>query len=246
MATGGFVRDEACTLCGGTGFVYVEDPEGRSVARPCACRRRASQLRRERAAGIPDRYRHCTFETFSIVGHQPSLERAFQHARRVVDDFPGGKRGLLLAGACGVGKTHLAVSVLRELVESRGARGVFQEAGQLIRALQDSYDRSSETSGRAILEPVLEADVLLLDDVGVSRPTPFTIDTLGLILNERYNAERMTLVTTNLPPERAEGRECLGDRVGDRVASRLCEMCFSVVMEGRDFRRYGKNAGFNS
>jgi len=235
--------EAACPRCGGTGFVIVVR-EGLEAARPCDCRRSRQDELRRRLASIPRRYRHCTLEGF--FSRNPSHERALALARRVVQEFPGGRYGLLFTGPCGVGKTHLAAAVLRELVETRGARGLFTEFGRLLRRLQDTYDRGSETPSREVIDPVLLADVLVLDDLGATRTTPWVIETLGLILGERYDQDRLTLITTNLPLEAPPGEETLADRIGDRLASRLVEMCWVVPMEGEDFRRRVKSAAYRT
>jgi DNA replication protein DnaC len=105
-----------------------------------------------------------------------------------------------------------------------------------------------------VLRPVFEADVLLLDELGAAKPTEWVWDTVSHILNTRYNDKRTTIITTNykdLPPAGAEpeGRparasreETLGDRIGERMRSRLHEMCRVVRVEGEDFRMKYKSA----
>lgn len=236
--------DNGCARCGGTGFVITVDEHGVSKAAPCACRGLSRAELRRRSARIPDRYRHCTFESFALLNN-PSLEHASRFARRVVDDFPGGDRGLLLTGPCGVGKTHLAVAALRALVEERGAWGHFVETAQLLRSLQDSFDRDSDIASREVLEPVMSCDVLLLDDLGVTRGTPWERDTLGLVINERYNKNGLTILTTNLPVDSSGEVEGLSDRLGERLASRLAEMCWTLTISGVDFRRNFRAAQFH-
>ena len=232
-----------CPRCGGTGFVIVARG-GVEAARPCQCRRQRRDELRRQVASIPRRYLHCTLDGF--FSQNPTHERALALARRVVEEFPAGRYGLLFTGPCGVGKTHLAAAVLRELVESRGARGLFTEFGRLLRRLQDTYDRTAETAARDVIEPVLAADVLVLDDLGATRTTPWVLETLGLILGERYDQDRLTLITTNLPVEAPPGTETLADRIGDRLASRLVEMCWIVPMTGEDFRRRVKSAAYRA
>lgn len=236
---------EGCPRCSGTGFT-TEVRDGVSFARPCDCRRRARRRRRLEAAGIPRRYQHCTLESFAPINDNPTLKRALKLAREVVQRFPNRSEeayGLLLYGPCGIGKTHLAVGVLRELIESYGVHGLFTEFNDLLRRIQQTYDRRSETPSWEVLEPALSSDVLLLDDLGATRTTPWVRDTVGLIVNERYNAQRLTLITANRPPEPGDDRtESLADRVGERLVSRIAEMCWSVPMDGEDFRRHHRSA----
>ena len=93
--------------------------------------------------------------------------------------------GLLFLGPCGVGKTHLAVGVLRELVETKGARGQFWDFHELIREIKSSYDPETKTTELQVLEPVVEADVLLLDDLGAWKMTDWMNDTLISISRDR-------------------------------------------------------------
>jgi DNA replication protein DnaC len=199
------------------------------------------------AAGIPKRYEHCTLDSFAPINGNRSLERALHLAREVVSRFPNRSEeayGLLLYGPCGIGKTHLAVGVLKELIESYGVHGLFTEFSDLLRRIQQTYDRRSETPSWEVLQPALESDVLVLDDLGATRTTPWVRDTVGLIVNERYNAQRLTLITANRSPytDDAAQQDSLADRVGERLVSRIAEMCWTVRMEGDDFRRHHRSA----
>lgn len=231
-----------CPACGGVGFVFVER-EGRRAARPCRCRAAERRRLRLESANIPPRYEHCDLASFDHLNN-PSLVRAHAFARRVVDEFPGGDHGVLFCGRAGVGKTHLAVAALRELVVQRGAIGLFAEFTHLLRRIQDTYDRRSETPSWAVVQPALEADLLVLDDLGCTRTTPWILETMGLILNERYNAKRLTVITTNRLDAPPPGEESLAERIGERLSSRLSEMCWIVRMDGEDYRQKIKSAAF--
>jgi DNA replication protein DnaC len=156
---------------------------------------------------------------------------------RLAMEYPTDDDGLVLSGPVGVGKTHLAVSTLKGLTE-RGYTCLFYEFGSLLKEIQDSYNPNTKTSELTVLRPVLVADVLVLDELGASKPTDWVRDTMAHIINSRYNDRRLTIFTTNYPDERMDGREeTLEDRIGVRLRSRLFEMCRSVKIKGDDYRR---------
>ena len=221
-----------CQKCFGTGMEVVPG-EG---ARPCECSRRDAQSRRIRDARIPKRYEKCHFNTFD---HKlsDSQRRALKLAGEFTQKYPVVDQGLLFSGPVGVGKTHLAVSIVKGLAE-RGFPCLFYEFGTLLKEIQDSYNPNTRTSEMAVLTPVLTAQVLVLDELGASKPTDWVLDTLANIINTRYNQDLITIFTTNYGDERiSEGRETLEDRVGVRVRSRIYEMCRTVRVDGEDYRR---------
>lgn len=211
-------------------------------------------------ARIPQRYAHCNLDNYDT--HFPSSNRtlkgALVQARSFVKAYPFGTNGngLLLTGSIGVGKTHLAVGMLQALVAERGAKGLFFDYRDLLKQVQNSYNRNVQSTELEILQPVFEAEVLVLDELGASKPTDWVWDTVAHILNTRYNDRRTTIITTNypnLPPlssETSNGRatvreETLGDRIGERMRSRLQEMCVLIEMHGEDFRQKVKRATFS-
>jgi DNA replication protein DnaC len=126
----------------------------------------------------------------------------------------------------------------------------------LLKDVQNSYERKVDLSEREVLAPVFEAEVLVLDELGAAKPTDWVWDTVAHILNTRYNDRRTTILTTNYanmaPLGAGEGRgakgamreETLGDRITERMRSRLQEMCVVVEMQGEDFRQKVKRARF--
>jgi DNA replication protein DnaC len=138
----------------------------------------------------------------------------------------------------GVGKTHLAVSILKGLSE-RGFNCLFYEFGTLLKEIQDSYNPSTKTSELGVLAPVLNTEVLVLDELGASKPTDWVRDTMAHIINTRYNDKKVTIFTTNYSDDRpSEREETLEDRIGVRLRSRLFEMCKLIEIKGRDYRRF--------
>src|SRR4051794_25026549 len=113
-----------CEYCDETGWRPVEIDGVRQVQR-CDCRRATLGQQRMASANIPKRYQHCTIANFTA--YNESLEKAARHAAVVVEAYPASAKGLFLEGQPGVGKTHLAVAMLRQIVEQTNARGVFYD-----------------------------------------------------------------------------------------------------------------------
>ncbi len=256
-----------CPLCGGSGFRMVEakDSKGRPIQRAtkCECRARQRTERLLKLANIPDRYEHCelsNFEADPCGKPSASLASAKLAAGRFIEEYPVERDGLLLIGPIGVGKTHLAVGIVKELMAQKGTRCLFYDYRELLKEIQNSYNASVQTTEMEVLRPVFEAEVLVLDELGAVKPTEWVWDTVSHILNTRYNDKRTTIITTNyrdLPPGGSEGEpgrypavsratreETLGDRIGERMRSRLHEMCRVVKIDGDDFRLKYRSASF--
>jgi DNA replication protein DnaC len=239
---------------------------------PCDCTvgdRAERALARTR---VPERYRHCDFENFEtdneienvtreqLAAWNRSLSQTKLVVQRFAQEFPvASEHGLLLIGPCGAGKTHLAVAALKEIA-LRGHSGLFYDYRELLKEIQDSYNAESQSTEMGVLEPVLKADVLVLDDLGSSKPSLWALETVGHVLNSRYNEKRVTLLTTNYldsgpaqngaaspSSSRVAGmraptiEDSLSDRVGQRIRSRLYEMCRTVEVFAPDYRKEIRN-----
>ena len=227
----------------------------RGVTR-CDCQLRARADAMFAAARIPKRYEHCELSNYEFEGSQLHLAPARMAACRFVEEYPVDKTGLLLVGTIGTGKTHLAVGIAKSLIREKGIPCLFYDYRELLKEIQNSYNSSVQTTELALLKPVFDAEVLVLDELGAVRPSEWVWDTVSLILNTRYNDNRTTIITTNfsdepaaavarsLSPARAARDETLGDRIGERMRSRLHEMCRIVRMDGADFRQKIRSASF--
>jgi DNA replication protein DnaC len=212
------------------------------------------------AARIPKRYEHCELASYTtdFPGAHPSLAFAQISASKFAQDYdPRDGTGLLIIGKIGTGKTHLAVGIIKELILSKGISCLFYDYRELLKEIQNSYNAAVQTTELDVLRPVFETDVLVLDELGAIKPTEWVWDTVSLILNTRYNNDRTTIITTNFEdgpsakadkvdgPRRSVRDETLGDRVGDRMRSRLHEMCRIIKLEGElDFRQKFRSASF--
>ena len=248
-------RNPDCADCQGTGWREVERDGLRAVVR-CGCTVAAPTADRLERSGVPPRFVEASFDNFRC-GHPGAnpieynqLTAAIMLAKKFAAEYPlGGKKGLLLRGRSGVGKTHLAVAALRTLLD-RGFEGVFFDYQTLLQRIRESYDAFAGSATRAAYRAALDAEVLLLDDLGAHRATDWVYDTVTAIINERYNSEKAILVTTNLPIEKlgettleADAgakdrtfRDRLEERIGERGVSRLIEMCRVVSIDARDYR----------
>lgn len=243
-----------CPGCFGTG-VKIVPGKGARICDECQQRTGDSLLA---AARIPARYSKCSFDTFSDPEGTGSIYWALMKAKMLVNEYPAVEKGLLLMGSVGVGKTHLAVAILKGLT-AKGVPGLFCEFGSLLKQIQDSYNPISQTSELRVLAPVYQAEVLVLDELGATVPTDWVRDTMYQIINKRYNDRKLTIFTTNYldeprgsaaepePAPRSFSRKTssdrikemttLEDRIGTRLRSRLYEMCNVVEIEGDDFRK---------
>ncbi len=238
-----------CPLCDDTGWKTIDEPATgtaagvRRVTR-CDCWRENIGQRRLADANIPKRYQHCTIGNFTA--YNDSLVRAADKAHQLADAFPVVGKGLFLEGQPGVGKTHLAVAVLKQVIQTTGARGLFYDTRDLLRIIRSTYDPSIRTTELEILRPVMTADLLVLDDLGAEKTSEWVEETMNLIVNTRYNERRVTIFTSNYEdiPDDTDPN-ALVFRIGHRMRSRLHEMCDFEILDGADYRQMPLNGGLD-
>jgi DNA replication protein DnaC len=258
----GYVQAELCACfhcpeCEGRGHIYIEDETGISSLRECVCADLVRRLKRVGEAGIPGKFASTKLETYHPI--HDSQKFALRQAQDFVQDFGKSQQGLLFMGRPGLGKTHLAVSVIKMLILDKGAECKFVDFFQLLSDIRFGY--SQNLSEQAIINPYVAAPILLIDELAKGRNTEWELTMLDQIISSRYNAaNKITLFTTNYSdqtphPKRGEkndthkefnsgnGRETsvseetLQDKVGERIYSRLAEMCRFIKLEGIDYRQ---------
>ncbi len=257
-----------CTVCGGSGWKEVTR-EGVSAVARCECVRPPAAEDLMHQSGIPPRFEHTGFDNFSAGRRQDNpvehdhLISAIANAKRFAADYlpnnEQGYSGLILQGPTGVGKTHLAVAVLRELMQ-RGFEGFFFDYQSLLKQLRSAYDVAGGDEHRVVSGRVYDADVVLLDDLGAERYSEWVEDTVTALINHRYNSRKAIIATTNLPiPQLGDSwtekdaitgrhsiKDTLTDRIGARAVSRLFGMCRIIRISTRDYRERGLSRAVTS
>ncbi len=220
---------------------YVVDLATRSATR-CPNYTKGAASRAVAATGIPPRFADARLGTFEVKGLQG--ERQLAAAREACIAFVRSPvSGLLLWGPPGVGKSHLLSATLKAtLSEHADLSGRFVEftalCAKIQATFQDGYDGPREEE---ILGPLYGTSVLVLDELGARRPSPFARDTLYLLINHLYNHRTPILVSTNYDPD-LTGKGGLLEQIGEpRILSRLAEMCTTVPMDRcADYRKRSK------
>ena len=248
-------RIEDCLHCNGTGLMAQQITEGgRSyeVVNPCARQKLKVRLQLFNSAHVPGVHAPATFESFKPYGAEQ--DRALRTAKEFAHAWPKTK-GFVLSGPVGTCKTHLLASALKFATIEKGVRSAYIEISLLYATIRRGFHEGK--SGGEIIGPLSQIDLLAIDELGKGRGSPFELETLDELIARRYNAGKVTLFATNYslrPPEenratgyattaelKAEGKDSklLCDRVGERVYSRLCEMCDFVEFSTatKDFRR---------
>ncbi|MEW6143760.1 MAG: ATP-binding protein [Thermodesulfobacteriota bacterium] len=232
-----------CDDCDGTGNVLLTNDKGYTHVSPCpACGVIRRNVKLYNMAGIPVKYSKVlqVDACLNLSGIDSSFQAALKYAReQFVKKYPTNK-GFLLMGPAGTGKTHLAIGTISELTLRYGVQCIFTDFFHLLSDLRQAY--SEGTPENEIILPLVEAEVLVIDELGKGRSNEWELNILDQLISKRYNTSRKTLATTNyvtreIARTKADTNEILEVRVGERIASRLFEMCELIHLEGRDYRK---------
>jgi len=214
-----------CERCKDEGWVYWTSEEGYDMAAKCpVCHGVPNPKILYEQANIPSLFRrYKPFRTYD----EPALNEVKEKVWRFVTNYEPGK-GLLLMGPVGVGKTHLAVSIIKLLTE-RKVRCRFWDINEWLDRLRHSYDGREDTE--ALLEEPKSVELLVFDDLGAQRITDHTTDRLFDVINARYLRRLSTIITTNISERQ------IRNTYGDRVWSRLTAMCKIIIIDTIDHRQ---------
>lgn len=227
----------ACPQCGGAGMIRVaqisEETGWHSRLEPCGCQAKARWERARRASDITDKLLKLTFAGYDACDNAPALGAAQAWVdgagREDADALPW----LVFYGGYGTGKTHLLAAAFNALLAS-GRYPLYTVVPTLLDYLRNALDSDEKDAYATRLKAVMEAPILILDDLGAEKRTAWTDETLFKLLDYRYRAEAPTAVASNIDLDELE----------PRISSRLQDGALStvVLMAGADYRKTATRA----
>jgi DNA replication protein DnaC len=173
-------------------------------------------------SGIPLRFQGCTLDNWKAAGDDAKA-KAWSMATGYVEAFSENfevGRSMMLLGQVGTGKTHLAAGMLQAIIRefcTQGLVGRYATAGGIIRSVKETFGTHGKTESQVYAD-LVAPHLLVIDEVGVQHGTDFERQVLFEVINGRYERTRPTIVLGNVGIP--ELRQCLGDRVVDRLRDR--------------------------
>lgn len=212
--------------------VFGEGEEARIVHAWCKFKPRKSVYRR---ALIPPKYVGKTFDDYTVT---QGNKKAVEGAKWFIDNKA--TRGLYLFGDVGTGKTFLAALIAQEYA-AKGKTVIFGDVPSLLADLKATFGKGGTED---LLNRYCDCALLILDDIGAGKVADWNVGILYQVINARYNADKLTVATSNCSLQELEGvltvRDSYGrtvdDLTGKRIVSRLKEMTYPLLLEGNDRR----------
>ena len=243
-----------CHVCENELYVFQRDAHGQMLSRPCyECGPIRERVRFYQRAGVPRRYVDATFESFKPTSQ--AQVQAVQWFTSRLGEWSPSERALIISGSVGTGKTHLMAAWIRSLCTLRQIECRFIEFSHLLSDLRAGYDAGQ--SDARIIAHLVDVPVLVIDELGKTLKTDWQLGILDALISRRYERGVATFATTNYPFELGHGgkstrssddfaRRTLGEVTGDRIASRLAEMCDFMTVEANDYRRTLRGPGMGA
>ena len=236
--------DTKCPSCGGPANIILDTVslKWNSMACETCCKKQQDEQSRINYTQKRDSFLERINDYLTSFG----VAKRFINAS--LSDFPEqyhaiakSDKGLFLTGPRGTGKTHLAVAIMRYICMAIAHRSVselqpisgmplFVSAPDLLLEIRDCFQENATNSEREIIEKYSSIPVLVLDDLGAEKSTEWSLQTFYTVIDRRYREMRKTIITSNLSI--AE----LSEKLGDRIASRIVEMCDIKIIQGDDRR----------
>jgi len=219
-----------CEKCRDTGFVKTEGGK----VKLCECRFKEKDV--NRLLRIPKRFWNASL--YNYIPETPSQHMALLKSKQFVYTFnPEEGKGLTFVGNPGVGKTHLAVAILKEIYNYKRIRGVFFDTKDLIYTIKFLMDEKKDFK---LINHIINLPLVVLDDLGSERLSDWQRELLSYIITQRYNNMKSTIITTNYKlEEKLNGSlgQDLSSRLGENIVSKIFEMTEVITILGADRRK---------
>ncbi|MEN8154118.1 MAG: ATP-binding protein, partial [Acidobacteriota bacterium] len=197
-------------------------------------------IEKSEKANIPSRFSGSELSGFLPGNNNDSLKNIKNIVKKFVDDYPTGQKGIMFQGETGVGKTRLLCSIATEIFKkNKNADIYYIDWNEMVREMKsgESHTFRDFTSINSLIQRLISAELLLIDELGASEPSQWVRDNIYFIINNRYNRQKMTLFATNYPDISNDGKPSLSERIGDRIRSRIYEMADTFIVKGIDYRQ---------
>lgn len=176
------------------------------------------------------------FENFEVNSNNKKVYQSLKnYSEKLVNEVE--RKGLILVGNNGVGKTHLACSIANELIKN-GIPIIYGTLINLLAELKNTYDVYNNISEMKIIKLYEKVDLLIIDDLGKEKPSEWGLEKLFTIINSRYENNLPVIITTNYDQNSLIDRLSINGEIetAKSIISRLYEMCYLVKIEDRDHR----------